>query len=119
MISSTSHMRKAPQEQTAWPICVGVLLTYLGMALVGFGGWYSLELSQRYLIYLAGSIFFLGGLLLIWKDLLSAPKFLEEPMPEPEGAYLGSFDLNGYSFKAYERETADGGRQFRLIHFPR
>src|SRR5260370_26593725 len=39
-------------------------------------------------------------------------------MPEADGVYLGKFTLNGYTFKAYERETVDGSRQFRLSAFP-
>ena len=42
----------------------------------------------------------------------------EEPMPEADGVYLGKFNLNGYTFKAYERETVDGSTQFRLSAFP-
>jgi hypothetical protein len=51
----------------------------------------------------------------MWKALLSAPERPEEPtpeQPEQEGGYLGSFDLDGYSFEAYERENAEGNRQF-------
>jgi hypothetical protein len=55
---------------------------------------------------------------LIWKDPLSTPGFQEEPTQEPKSIYLGKFDLNGYSFRAYERETDKAGRQFRLISFP-
>jgi hypothetical protein len=110
-------MQKAREEQPAWRICVGILLTYLGMALIGFGGWYSLELSMRWFIYLVGSTVFLAGLFLIWKDPLSTPGFQEEPTQEPKSIYLGKFDLNGYSFRAYERETDKAGRQFRLISF--
>jgi len=113
--------RTASGEQSAWPICVGILLTYIGMALIGLGGWCSFELSLRCLIYLAGFILFLGGFLLIWKDLLSAPACPEEPTaetPELEGTYLGSFALNGHSFKAFECETDMGRRQFRLISSP-
>jgi hypothetical protein len=88
---------------------------------MGLGVLYSLELWLRWLIYLLGFNLFAAGFFLIWKDLLSAPERPEEPTPErseQEGVYLGSFDLNGYSFKAYERETGDGNRQFRLISFP-
>jgi hypothetical protein len=91
------------------------------MALVGLGGWYSFELGLRWLIYLAGFILFLGGLLLIWKDLLGELEFPEDPTvqtPEPGGVYLGSFTLNGHSFKAFERDTDMGWRQFRLISSP-
>lgn len=111
-------MRKACQKQVAWPICVGILLVCLGVALIAFGEWHSLDLSAGCLHYLAGFTVLLGGLFLIWKDPLSAPTFPEELAPEPEGVYLGRFKLNGYSFEAYECETTKGGRQFRLISFP-
>ena len=111
----------AAKEGTAWPICVGVLLIYAGMALIGLGGWYSFELWLRWLIYLAGFIFFLGGLLLMWNDLLGEREFPEEPTaqtPELGGVYLASFALNSHSFKAFECETDKGRRQFRLISSP-
>ncbi len=110
--------RQAREEQAAGPICVGILLTFLGLTLIGVEECYSLELSRGWLIYMAGFTVFLSGLFLIWKDLLSAPTFQEELAAEPEGVYLGRFDLNGYSLKAYEREADNGGRQFRLISFP-
>jgi hypothetical protein len=98
---------------------VGIVLISLGIALFGCGSW--LELWLRWLIYLLGFTLFLAGFFLICKDLLSALELPEEPtpeQPEPEGVYLGSFDLNGYSFEAYERKIANGSRQFRLISFP-
>lgn len=89
----------------------------LGMALLGFGEWNSLEFSAWWPIYLAGFFLFLGGLFLIWNGPWYAP-VNEEPMPEADGVYLGKFNLNGYSLKTYERETVDGSRQFRLSAFP-
>jgi hypothetical protein len=116
-------MPKARQAQLTWPICVVVLLTYLGIALIliGLGESHRFELWLRCLIYVVGFALFLSGIFLMRKDQLSAPQFPEEPTlepPEPEGVYLGSFDLNGYSFKAYECQIAKDGRQFRLISFP-
>ena len=97
------------------------MVAYLGIALIGFGGSYSLGLWLPWLIYLAGFTLLVAGFFLAWKDLSRVGNLPKEPMPdqpEPEVFYLGSFDLNGYSFKAYERGTANGGRQFRLISFP-
>jgi hypothetical protein len=37
---------------------------------------------------------------------------------QPEGAYLGRFDLNGHSFKAYECDSDENGTQLRLTSFP-
>ncbi len=110
-------MRKVLEKQTAWRLCVDILLAGLGTALVGFAEWNSLEFSTWWPIYLVGSFLFLGGLFLIWNGPLCAP-VKEEPMPEADGVYLGKFNLNGYTFKAYERETVDGSRQFRLSAFP-
>ena len=112
---------KCGQAQAAWPMCVGAVVTYLGLGLMALGSLYSLELWLRWLICLLGFNLFAAGFFLLWKHLLSAPDAPVKPIPEQpdqEGVYLGSFDLNGYSFKAYERETANGNRQFRLVSFP-
>jgi len=112
---------KPDQEQAAWRMCAGAVVTYLGVGLMGLGGLYSLELWLRWPTYFVGFTLFVGGLFFIWKDLLSGPDPPVKPIPEQpdqEGVYLGSFDLNGYSFKAYERETANGNRQFRLVSLP-
>ena len=102
------RMRKVLETRAAWPICAGTLLAGLGMALISFGVWYSL----------AGLFLFLGGVFLTWKDLQRASTFQEKLALEPEGVYLGRFDLNGYSFKAYERESGKNSTQLRLISFP-
>ena len=111
-------MRKARRESSGWPVCLGIFMAYVGIALIGFGGWYSLEPSLRWLIYLAGSIVFLAGLFLLWKDLLNAPACLGQPISPRDGHFLGEFELNGHFFKAYEIETAQDGRQFRLFSYP-
>ena len=111
------RMLKVLEKQTAWRLCVDILLAGLGTALLGFAEWNSLEFSTWWPIYLAGSFLLLGGLFLIWNGPWCAP-VKEEPMPEADGVYLGKFNLNGYTFKAYERETVDGSRQFRLSAFP-
>jgi len=38
----------------------------------------------------------------------------DEPPVKVDGTYLGCLQLNGYSLVAYERQTGDGKRQFRL-----
>ena len=113
----SKRMRQVLEKQTAWWLCVDILLAGLGTALLGLAEWNSLEFSTWWPIYLAGSFLLLGGLFLIWNGPWCAP-VKEEPMPEADGVYLGKFTLNGYTFKAYERKTVDGSRQFRLSAFP-
>jgi hypothetical protein len=112
--------RKYLRLASSWnrAVWVDIVLISLGITLFGCGSW--LELWLRWLIYLLGFTLCLAGFFLICKDLLSALELPEEPtpeQPEPEGVYLGSFDLNGYSFRAYERKIANGSGQFRLISF--
>jgi hypothetical protein len=38
---------KPDQKQAAWPMCVGALVTYLGIGLMGLGSLYSVELWLR------------------------------------------------------------------------
>ena len=59
-----------------------------------------------------------GGLFLIWKDPLATPSSQEESPLELNGVYLGRFNFNGYSIKAYERENKQGAKQFRLTSIP-
>ena len=111
-------MRKMLEEE-AWFICAGVLLTCLGMALIGFGRWYNLDISSGWPIYLAGFIFCLGGLFYLgWKDPFGEPDREELAQPGSKNIYLGRLELNGYSLRAYERETARDGKQFRLVSIP-
>jgi len=111
-------MLKARREPSGRPICLGIFLAYVGIALIGFGGWYSLKPSLRWLIYLAGFTIFLAGLFLIWKDLLNAPGYPGDPISSRDGHFLGEFELNGHFFRAYEIESAQDGRQFRLFSSP-
>jgi hypothetical protein len=98
-------------------VCVDIFLAGLGWVLLNFEVWNSLEFSTWWPIYLIGLFLFLGGLFLTWNSPWNAPEN-EEPMPKADRMYLGKFNLNGYSFKAYERETVEGTRQFRLDAFP-
>jgi hypothetical protein len=112
-------MRKMLEEEETWVVCAGVLLACLGLALIGFGRWYNLEISNGWPIYLAGSIFCLGGLFYLgWKDPAVEPGSEELPQPGSKNVYLGRLDLNGYSLRAYECETARDGKQFRLVSIP-
>lgn len=111
-------MRKAYQTQVVWPICAGILLACVGMALIGFGEWNSLDLSQGWLVYLLGLTFFFAGLFLVWIDPLATPALQDESVSESDGIYLGRFELNGRSIRAYERESDLGGRQLRLKSYP-
>jgi hypothetical protein len=106
-------MREFRKKDSAWPIYADVLVVFVGIALIGFGGWW-----LREPISLIGFIICLGGFFLICKDLLSLPVVRPESTLKPQGVCLGSFYLNGYLFEAYEREAENGGRQFRLVSIP-
>jgi hypothetical protein len=101
-------MLKIGHTRVAWPICVAILLAILGEALMGFGIWHILP----------DFLLLLGVLFLIWKDRQPAANFQEKPALERQGIYLGRFDLNGYSFEAYEYESEKNGTQLRLLSFP-
>ena len=89
-----------------------------GMLLIGLGGWDALKTQMRILIYVGGSLLFLGGLFLIWMDAMRLAALRHEPALELTGMYLGKFQLNGYRFEAYEREGNNGGKEFRLVSTP-
>jgi hypothetical protein len=113
----TMRRQKVLQKQTGWLLGVDILLAGLGVALFGFAEWNRLQFSTWWLIYLSGSFLFIGGLFLIWNGPWCA--FVKEgPTPEADRVWVGKFNLIGYTFKAYERETAEGSRQFRLSAFP-
>ncbi|HYY29084.1 MAG TPA: hypothetical protein VE860_14115 [Chthoniobacterales bacterium] len=100
-------------------ICAGILLVCLGMALIGFGRWYNLDIPQGWPIYLAGSIFCLGGLFYLGREDSSAESDCEEPPQQgSNNVYLGTLHLNGYLLKAYECETDRDGTRFRLVSTP-
>jgi hypothetical protein len=111
-------MRKFQERDSELRMWAGVFLVYIGLALVGFGGWDGLKTWMPGLFYLAGFIIFLGGLFLVCKDLCSLPASRLESTLTVQGDRLGRFHLNGYQFEAYERETDKGCRQFRLVSFP-
>ena len=63
-------------------------------------------------------LLFLGMLLLIRNGQQPASNFQEKPAWRREGTNLGSFDLNGYSFSAYECAPNKNGTQLRLTSIP-
>jgi hypothetical protein len=111
-------MRKVLKEK-AWVICAGILLVCFGMALIGFGRWYNLDVPQGLSVYLAGFIFCMGGLFYLWwKDPSDEPSEDELPQPGSKNIYLGNLHLNGYSLRAYECQTDCDGTRFRLVSIP-
>ena len=101
-------MQKIGDRRGAWSICVGILLAILGVGLMGFGIGH----------FLSTFLLFLGILLFIRKGQQPTSNFQEEPALQREGIYLGSFDLNGYSFEAYECASNKNGTQLRLTSIP-
>jgi len=63
-----TKLRRARQTRIAWFICVGVLLSVSGMALIGFGIWYSL----------ASFLLFPGTILLLWNHRPRVSKCQEQ-----------------------------------------
>jgi hypothetical protein len=111
-------MQETNKRDSIWHLFAGVLAADLGMLLIGLGGWDALKIETRILIYVAGSLLFLSGLVLIWIDAIRLAALRHEPAPESAGMYLGKFRLNGYLFEAYEREGNNGGKEFRLVSSP-
>ena len=97
---------------------MGIVIAESSTLLIGLGGWDALHFETRMLMYVCGSITFLGGLLLIWKDATRMAVARYVPALISRGSYLGKFRLNGYLFEAYEQEAANGVRAFRLISSP-
>jgi hypothetical protein len=101
-------MRKIGHTRGGWSICVGILLAILGVGLMRFNLWHILPTF----LLLLGLLFF------IRKNHEPTSNFQEKVALEREGIYLGRFDLNGYSFEAYECESDKNGTQLRLTAFP-
>ena len=83
-------MQKIGDRRGAWSICVGILLTILGLGLMGFRTW----------SILLPFLLFLGVFLLICKDQQPTSNFQEKPALE---FCLGRFDLNGRSIACTDR----------------
>jgi hypothetical protein len=104
------------QYRTNWEVCAGTFLAIVGIVLIGVGGSEMFDNWIRTAMYVAGFIACLGGVFLIWKDLVAAAAF---SLARPKGNFLGEFRLNGYFFEAYEREEENGSKQFRLLSSPK
>ena len=109
-------MRQLESFHTTWEVWVGTFLSVVGIVLIGVGGAELLDDWIRPVMYVAGFIAFLGGGFLIWRDLVASEAY---SLPRPKGQFLGEFHLNGYFFKAYEREGENGSKQFRLLSSPK
>src|SRR5260370_36851529 len=95
-------MRQVLEKQTAWWLCVDILLAGPGTALLGLAEWNSLEFSTWWPIYIAGCLLLLGGLFLIWNGPWCAPG-KEGPMADADRAYHREVHLHGGTFKPYSR----------------
>jgi hypothetical protein len=110
-------MKESNRKDSVFLI-MGVVMSELGMLLIGLGGWDGLNFETRMLIYVCGSITCLAALLLIWIDAINMAIGGNQPALISRGSYLGKFRLNGYLFEAYEQGADNGVRQFRLISSP-
>jgi hypothetical protein len=113
-------MRTIPEKSATVQLVIGIVLAEAGAALVGCGEWNLLQIGSPLLFYAIGFLLFVVGIFLIWKEPLSA-MFVEEALPISATAkckILGRIDLNAIYFEAYEEETGQGGKRFRLRSFP-
>lgn len=111
-------MQEAKKRDSVWRLLAGVALAEMGMLLIAFGGWYALKAEARIIIYVGGGLLFLSGLLAIRIDAMEWPAVSQTSLLQAQGKYLGNFRLNGYSLRAYERQTTGGGKEFHLVSFP-
>ena len=113
-------MSKNQNTSSPWQLVAGVFLTYSGLALVGCGEWDLLQTRTPELYYAGGFLLCVFGIFLIWQEPLKALFIEDQETPNQSGrkTFLGRITLNGYSFEAYEEETADNHRRFRLQSFP-
>ena len=75
------------------------------------------------LFYAAGFFLLAVGMILIWKEPLSALMIANEISADGAACkakvrILGRISLNGYYLEAYEEEVNHLGRRFRLQSFP-
>jgi hypothetical protein len=108
-------MRQLKAFHTAWEVWVGTCLSVVGIVLIGVGGLEMLDDWIRPAMYVAGVTAFLGGAILIWRDLVASEAYSPA---RPKAGFLGQFRLNGYFFEAYERDGENGNKQFRLLSLP-
>jgi len=81
-------MRELEQYRTNWEVCVGTFLAIVGIVLIGVGGSEMLDNWIRTAMYVAGFIACLGGVFLIWKDLVAAAAF---SLARPKVIFWGNF----------------------------
>jgi hypothetical protein len=111
-------MQKNRKGDATWELCVGSILAVSGIVLIAVTRWKALDFWSSTTVYVASSIACLGGLVLIWKDMVEAAVFPYESLLRSDGKFLGRFRLNGYYFGAYEREEKNGTKKFRLVSWP-
>jgi hypothetical protein len=99
-----------------WRFVLGVLMADLSILLIGLGGWDAMDSEIRMLMYFSGTILLLGGLGLVVSDTIEVNK--RQPVLASKGSYLGRFNLNGFLLEAYEQETSEGRKEFRLTSTP-
>jgi len=81
-----------------------------GFVLIGILNWdSSTYLAVNLVVGLAGT-----GLCIAGFRLLLVATADDSPPIDVDGVELGSVQVNGYYLVAYERETSDGRKQFRL-----
>ena len=112
-------MKEFRIADTTSELCVGFILSIMGIVLIGVAGLTLLDSWVRTIIYMVGSIACLGGFFLLWRGLFEVAVFPGKSVLRSEGNFLGRFCLNGYYFEAYEREGEHGSKQFRLVSSPR
>ena len=103
-------MQTKQQKRFIWQISGGVLALSFGFVLLCVLNWASsVELLQNLALGLAGISLCLTGIRL---TLIATE---DDGLPdEVNGTELGRIHFNGYYLIAYESETADGSKQFRL-----
>jgi hypothetical protein len=112
------HMSNLLGEE-AWGICASILLVCLGIALIGYGRWQNLDISNGWPVYPAGSIFCLAGMHYLGsEDPSREPAYNKDPQLGSKYVCLGRLALNGHSIRAYEIETDQGNKRFRLVSIP-
>jgi hypothetical protein len=106
------------RKDSPWQFVLGVIMADLSVLLIAVGGWDVLNSERRMLIYVSGSILLLVGLGLVVSDTIKLAELFPQPVLTCRGMYLGRFSLNGFMLEAYERETSEGRKEFRLVSTP-
>jgi hypothetical protein len=106
------------REHSPRQFVTGVLAADRGVSLLALGASDALDSDTRILVYVAGPLCLLSGLSLIWLDTIRLSVVSDEPPSTACDVYLGRFELNNYSFEAYERSANAGRREFRLVSYP-